>query len=192
MATYSTGKRDDDRIDQVGICVSSENRSAGNRALESCVDFSDAQPINHPKALECDGFLRAQEQPLMLEDNQRTYSDNNSCVDSSSSSCFSWKKIPGEMRPRRNMAGDDPMRALKVMKSAVTETMARIHTEYRHEVVQDDRNQQLEPSPIVPIETTARPRLDGDKRMEFLRVLGDFKRCLRQSSSEPSNQMDGC
>ncbi|KAL3660227.1 hypothetical protein V7S43_014758 [Phytophthora oleae] len=88
---------------------------------------------------------------------------------------------------RLSQSTADPMIALNVMKSAVTKTMTRIHCKYREEAPHDDHqpasNQLLEAAPIIPV---AQLRLDEDKRIEFLRALNDFKRCLQLSSCASS------
>ncbi|KAK1928751.1 hypothetical protein P3T76_015069 [Phytophthora citrophthora] len=74
----------------------------------------------------------------------------------------------------------DPMITLNIMKSAVTNAIAQIQHEYSP---QPACNQLLEAAPIIPV---AQLRLDEDKRLEFLRVLNDFKRCLRPTSCTSS------
>lgn len=84
----------------------------------------------------------------------------------------------------------DPMRALQVVKSAVTKTMARIRDE-QHAACQQQQQESETPTspPPAPAPTAASnrtPRLDEAKRLEFLRALEDFKRCLRPTSSPSS------
>jgi len=76
------------------------------------------------------------------------------------------------------------------MKSSVAETMARINIEYREDAehnnelaVSSQENEECSPQSPVAAIPAIRARLDQDQRMEFLRVLGDFKRCLQPLSS---------
>ncbi|RLN88315.1 hypothetical protein BBJ28_00009440 [Nothophytophthora sp. Chile5] len=93
----------------------------------------------------------------------------------------------------------DPFSALEVLESGASETLTRIHVQYSEEVALEDRSSascgqseaqslmQLAPANATAVISTSRPRLDMDKRLEFLRVLDEFKRCLRPSSASPSS-----
>ncbi|ETI36775.1 hypothetical protein F441_17034 [Phytophthora nicotianae CJ01A1] len=74
----------------------------------------------------------------------------------------------------------DSMCALKATKSSVAEMITRVRKEYGD-------NQQTEAAPSsqhpIPVAQPSRLQLDEEKRIEFLRVLTDFKRCLRSSPS---------
>ncbi|EEY60542.1 uncharacterized protein PITG_13261 [Phytophthora infestans T30-4] len=80
--------------------------------------------------------------------------------------------------------------SLNSSKSSVTKTVLQTHRQYRDQH-DDTCNQQTEAAPSsqypIPVAQLSQPRLDEEKRDEFLRVLNDFKRCLRPPPPYSSN-----
>ncbi|KAF4129306.1 hypothetical protein GN958_ATG21570 [Phytophthora infestans] len=80
--------------------------------------------------------------------------------------------------------------SLNSSKSSVTTTVLQTHRQYRDQH-DDTFNQQTEAAPSsqypIPVAQLSQPRLDEEKRDEFLRVLNDFKRCLRPPPPYSSN-----
>lgn len=121
-------------------------------------------------------FFSLESSSAILPDNQRSHDwrvdlDEHSCCGSDS---------------------DNALFALKAMQGTVADTMTKLH-ELRNEFIHQDqplppRNDSVE----LIAQTAAKPRLDEDKRLEFLRVLDDFKRCLRPSSSTHTSNNSSC
>ncbi|KAG6580047.1 uncharacterized protein IUM83_16035 [Phytophthora cinnamomi] len=80
----------------------------------------------------------------------------------------------------------DPMRTLEVVKTAVTTTMARIHSAYQDASAPDEQQLEIPSSAAATSAAVSAIRVDEAKRLEFLRALDDFKRCLRPTSSSSS------
>ncbi|KAE8999311.1 hypothetical protein PF011_g14675, partial [Phytophthora fragariae] len=80
-----------------------------------------------------------------------------------------------DLLPRREgHCNDGSLQRFEVAKSAVSETVAPI------------RDEQETPSSPRAAPVVVGPQLNEAKRLEFLRALDDFKRCLRPASSPSS------
>ncbi|GMF13755.1 unnamed protein product [Phytophthora lilii] len=176
--------------------VDSSNSGDVRARLNSSDVFSDRHQITHleddPKVFEPPHLLwSCDDMDLHPEGKDDNSNGNNSLASSAlPPPSESNNLLAEEETPEMSLhSGTDPMRALVVMKSAVVETMAQIHTKYRDDTASDDQavlpNQLSElpslPPPPFSAAAVTRPHLDEAKRIEFLRVLDDFKRCLRAS-----------
>ncbi|KAG3241314.1 hypothetical protein PI124_g13830 [Phytophthora idaei] len=120
---------------------------------------------------------------LLMEGSRTRSDDSASCTSSPSNgnnSSIESRAVDKAVDILPQHCSTDPMCALHVITSSFTETVARIHSD-------EHDNQQTEAAPSsqhpIPVAQPSRLRLDEEKRIEFLRVLNDFKRCLRPPSS---------
>ncbi|KAG7388873.1 hypothetical protein PHYPSEUDO_011707 [Phytophthora pseudosyringae] len=170
---------------------------ASDDDADSCVDNNaenavaaplkyDASIRQEPEDLDRREYLWSWEELLLQANGCRTRSDGSASSTSSLSSgnnasSHSCAVADAPMPPQCSRPAADPVRVLNVMRSAVAETMTRIHSDYRGPPPEQGTtsNQLPDTAPIIPVAHPSRLRLDEAKRLEFLRVLGDFKRCLR-------------
>ncbi|KAG6974048.1 hypothetical protein JG687_00000551 [Phytophthora cactorum] len=107
---------------------------------------------------------------LLMEGSRTRSDDSASCTSSPSNgnnSSIESRAVDKAVDILPQHCSTDPMCALHVITSSFTETTEAAPSSQHP----------------IPVAQPSRLRLDEEKRIEFLRVLNDFKRCLRPPSS---------